>query len=137
MIILLHLAEQPNHRITFSALKERIEDGKEEGQPSPVQNYLKVLVESKLLTRAEGKTNESPFDLDEMIAVNLNYIPPPQTKPAQTIIIRPSQALVKLFNQGTIEQTRILKDRERLIDAILVKLLKHSHATGNNSITFS
>lgn len=114
-----------------------MEDGKTGDQPSPTQNYLKVLVECKVLKRGEGKATQDVFESDEVISVNQDYAPPPQCKPAQTIILRPSQGLVKLFNQGTIEEGRILKDREKLIDAILVKLLKHAHATGNNSITFS
>jgi len=48
-----------------------------------------------------------------------------------------SMQLVKLLNQNSIEVNKVIKDREKLIDALLVKMLKHAHSTGNKSITFS
>ena len=44
MVILLHLDETPDHRMTFAELKNRVEDDRAADQPSPTQNYLKVLV---------------------------------------------------------------------------------------------
>lgn len=48
-----------------------------------------------------------------------------------------SPQLAKTVNMANVEINRVLKDREKLVDALLVKLLKHSHSTGSNSITFA
>ena len=47
-----------------------------------------------------------------------------------------SQQLAKNLNQNNVEVNKIIKDREKLVDALLVKFLKHAHSTGNNRITF-
>lgn len=48
-----------------------------------------------------------------------------------------SPQLMKTVSMANVEINRVLKDREKLVDALLVKLLKHSHSTGSNSITFT
>jgi hypothetical protein len=57
-------------------------------------------------------------------------------KPNQTIIIKMSVQLAKTLNQNNVEINKVLKDREKLVDALLVKFMKHAHSTGNNRITF-
>jgi hypothetical protein len=47
-----------------------------------------------------------------------------------------SAQLTKTVGLAQVEINRVLKDREKLVDALLVKLLKHSHSTGSNSLTF-
>lgn len=44
--------------------------------------------------------------------------------------------MAKNLQQSSIEKNKIMKDREKLIEAVLVKVLKHSHATKDNSVTF-
>lgn len=45
-------------------------------------------------------------------------------------------ALMKLFKENNIDESKIIKEREKLIDAMLVKLLKHANSTKGNCITF-
>lgn len=47
-----------------------------------------------------------------------------------------SAQLAKALNQNNMEINKVIKDREKLVDALLVKFLKHAHSTGNNRITF-
>ena len=44
--------------------------------------------------------------------------------------------MAKNLQQSSIEKNKIMKEREKLIEAVLVKVLKHSHATKDNSVTF-
>ena len=62
MVLLLHLQEHNEDTMAFGGMRKLVEDGKEGGQPSPLQNYLKVLVEAKIALRAEGKGQEDPFE---------------------------------------------------------------------------
>lgn len=71
-----------------------------------------------------------------MISLNCHYKPPPGSKPQIPIQIRPSPVLMKAFKDSNLDEAKILKEREKLIDAMLVKLLKHSNATKNNRISF-
>jgi hypothetical protein len=48
-----------------------------------------------------------------------------------------SQQLLKMLNQNNVEVNKVIKDREKLIDALLVKMLKHAHSSGNKAITFT
>ena len=43
---------------------------------------------------------------------------------------------MKLFKENNIDESKIIKEREKLIDAMLVKLLKHANSTKGNCITF-
>jgi len=67
----------------------------------------------------------------------LNYSPAEQLKPNQPVLIKPTSETMKIFHQSSVEQSKIMKEREKLIEAVLVKLLKHSHSANNNNITFA
>ena len=41
----------------------------------------------------------------------------------------------KAMHQTSVEQGKIMKEREKVVEAVLVKLLKHSHSTGANKMT--
>jgi len=40
------------------------------------------------------------------------------------------------MHESTVEQNKILKEREKVVEAVIVKLLKHSHSTGGNMMTY-
>lgn len=52
-------------------------------------------------------------------------------------MVRMSAQLTKQLNQNSVEINKVVKDRERLIDALLVKVLKHAHSIGSNRVTFA
>ena len=51
-------------------------------------------------------------------------------------MIKVSSEMQKAMHKSSVEQNKIIKEREKLIEAVLVKLLKHSHSIGENRITF-
>lgn len=53
------------------------------------------------------------------------------------VILRPTAAMMRQAQQNSIDEGKIIKEREKLIDAMLVKLLKHANSTKGNSITFN
>ena len=66
----------------------------------------------------------------------MKYEPKGSVKQNQTIMIKVSGEMQKAMHKSSVEQTKIVKEREKLIEAVLVKLLKHSHSIGENRITF-
>ena len=106
---------------------------KKEEKTLHLEHLILVLVECSL---AKREKKEGPIDEEEIISLNNSFKPPSSLKPQLPIHIRPSPALIKLFKESTIDESKILKEREKLIDAMLVKLLKHAHSTTGNSISF-
>jgi uncharacterized protein YaaN involved in tellurite resistance len=43
--------------------------------------------------------------------------------------------MYRAMHETTVEYNKIMKEREKIVEAVLVKLLKHSHSMGNNKMT--
>lgn len=69
--------------------------------------------------------------------INFDYRAPAGSKPQVPVILRPTAAMMRQAQQNSIDEGKIIKEREKLIDAMLVKLLKHANSTRGNSITFN
>jgi hypothetical protein len=111
LIILLHLNEQPYFAMTFAKLSELINNQKKEGEFNYLQNYVKVLIENRLIRRGNPKELSAGIELDEVLEVNKEYTPSEQVKTGQTIFIKMSQQLAKTLNQSNVEINKVLKDR--------------------------
>jgi hypothetical protein len=97
-----------------------------------------VLIENRLVVRRSVEDRYAAFSESEELEINRNYsVGEGVGKGQQVVVIRPSQEMSKNLQQSSIEKGKIMKDREKLIEAILVKVLKHAHATKDNSVSFS
>lgn len=95
-----------------------------------------VLIENGLVTR-DSPNAKAPLTEGESLRINTKYTPPSgQNKPNQVILVRVSPEMHRAMHQTSVEHGKIQKEREKVVEAVLVKLLKHSHSTGSNHLTF-
>ena len=137
-MILLHISDEPGNKALYGSLRQKFKPVKTNKEADPnalFEKYVLVLVENKLIIRQNAFSD--PITEGEYLSINMKYKPPnPNLKPGQSIMIRPSPEMQKSFHQSNLEKNKIMKEREKLVEAALVKVMKHTHATGNNCITF-